>query len=110
MGLQGLGLLGLAVFYLVEILLRRAQEQRVALLTAALAALAGLALALVAWGITRRRRWARSPALLTQVFVALIAWQAVSGGAGVLGVPLLAWALALLALLLAPRVGGALRE
>ena len=109
-GLQALGLLGLAAFYLVETALGRADDARGAWITAALAALAGLALLLVARGLRRRRRWSRAPALVTQLFLLPLAVAQLQGGLWAVGAPLLLWALVLLGLLLSPPLGAALSE
>ena len=52
-----------------------------------LALAAGVALGLVARGLLRGRRWARSPALLTQLIVVPVAWEAV-GPRPLLALPL----------------------
>ena len=109
-GLQGLGLLGVAVFYLVETALGRAEETRGALITAALAAFAGLAVLLVARGIARGRRWSRAPAIVTQLFLLPIAVAQLQGGLWAVGGPMLLWGLVLLGLLLSPALGAALQD
>lgn len=108
--LQGAGLLGIGVYYLVTIAIGQAGEQRGALVSAALALLAGLALLLVARGLGRARRWARAPALLAQLLVLPVAVTPLQGEQVVLGAALLAWALAALVLLLLPAVGAALQD
>ncbi|MDP9397563.1 MAG: hypothetical protein M3P96_06935 [Actinomycetota bacterium] len=108
--LQGAGLLGIAAYYLVGVAVGRASEQRGALVSAALALLAGLALLLVARGLGRARRWARAPALLAQLLVLPVAATPLQGEQVVLGAALLAWALAALVLLLLPAVGAALQD
>jgi hypothetical protein len=74
-----------------------------------LALLAASALALVARGLFRRRRWGRAPALLTQLLALPVAWGAVESRP-LLGVPLLLAALATGVLLLSPTVGAALQD
>ena len=108
--LQGAGLLGIGVYYLVTVAIGQAGEQRGALVSAALALLAGLALLLVARGLGRARRWARAPALLAQLLVLPVAVTPLQGEQVVLGAALLAWALAALVLLLLPAVGAALQD
>jgi hypothetical protein len=61
-----------------------------------------VALALVATGLARVRRWSRTPALLTQLFVGIVGIYLVQGHRFWLGIPALALAVAGLALLLMP--------
>jgi hypothetical protein len=60
------------------------------------------ALALVATGLARVRRWSRTPALLTQIFVGIVGIYLVQGDRLWLGIPALVFAVAGLALLLMP--------
>ena len=108
--LQAAGLAGIAVFYVVEILVATTDDTVRALVTAALAVAAAAGLALVARGLGRRRRWARAPALVTNVLVLPVAFDLVRGDRWYVGVPLAAWALAVLVLLFAPATDGALEE
>lgn len=72
----------------------------------ALSLLGGAGLVLVARGLLRRRRWARSPALVAEVIVLPVAWGLVQGGRGEIGVPLLVTAAGcLVSLLAASRLG-----
>jgi O-antigen/teichoic acid export membrane protein len=109
-GLQALGLAGIAVFYLVELAVATSDDRVRALVTAGLALAAAVGLALVARGLLRRRRWARSPALVTNLLVLPVAVGLLQGGRWYAGVPLLVWALAVLGLLFAPATAAALDE
>jgi O-antigen/teichoic acid export membrane protein len=109
-GLQALGLAGIAVFYLVELAVATSDDRVRALVTAGLALAAAAGLALVARGLLRRRRWARSPALVTNLLVLPVAVGLLQGGRWYAGVPLLVWALAVLGLLFAPATAAALDE
>jgi hypothetical protein len=60
------------------------------------------ALAWVALGVSRARRWSRTPAVLTQLFVGIVGFYLVQGHRYAWGVPLLVLACAGLALLLVP--------
>jgi hypothetical protein len=60
------------------------------------------ALALVARGVRRGRRWSRTPALLTQLFIGIIAIYLLQAGRYQWGVPAILLAIAGLAALLAP--------
>lgn len=59
-------------------------------------------LAMVATGLARVRRWSRTPALLTQLFVGIVAIYLIQGDRFWLGIPALALAVAGMALLLMP--------
>jgi hypothetical protein len=59
-------------------------------------------LGLVAWGLRRPRRWARTPALLTQLFTGIVGIYLVQGAKYGWGVPAIALAVAGFATLLAP--------
>ncbi len=61
-----------------------------------------VALALVAAGLARVRRWSRTPALLTQLFTGIVGIYLVQGARYWLGVPALALAVAGFALLFMP--------
>ena len=75
-----------------------------------LAAVSAVGLWLVARGLFRGRRWARSPALVTNLLVLPVAVGLVQGGRWYVGGPLLCWALAVLVLLFAPATSAALDE
>lgn len=109
-GLQALGVLALGVFVLVELAVATSDDEVRALVTAGLALTAGAGLALVARGLARRRRWARAPALVTNLLVLPVAYDLVRGGRWYVGLPLLGWALAVLVLLLARPTDSALEE
>lgn len=59
-------------------------------------------LAAVAVGLARARRWSRTPALLTQLFVGIVAIYLIQGSRYVWGVPSLVLAIAGFAALLVP--------
>jgi hypothetical protein len=63
---------------------------------------AAVSLAWTARGLTRRRRWARSPSVLTQLLAVPIGIDATQTGAGWVGVPLLVCAVVGLVGLFAP--------
>lgn len=109
-GLQALGLVGIAVFYLVELAIASPDDVTRAVVTLLLALAAGAGLALVTRGLARRRRWARAPALVTNVLVLPVAWSLVTGDRWYVGMPLGAWSLAVIALLFAPPTEAALEE
>jgi hypothetical protein len=107
---QGIGLAGLAVFFLVELVVSTPLSVPRAVMAALLTLLAGLGLLAVARGLHRGRRWARAPALVTQLIVVPVGVGLVQGGRWYVGVPLIGWALAVLVLLFTPAVSEALED
>ena len=107
---QGLGLAGLAVFFLVELVVATPLSVPRALMAALLTLLGGVGLLLVARGLDRGRRWARAPALVTQLLVVPVGAGLVQGGRWYVGVPLIGWALAVLVLLFTPAVAERLED
>jgi hypothetical protein len=107
---QGVGLVGLAVFFLVELIVATPLSVARALMAALLTLLGGAGLLLVARGLSRGRRWARAPALVTQLLAMPVAAGLVQGGRWYVGVPLIAWALAVLVLLFTPAVADRLDD
>ena len=61
-----------------------------------------IALGLVARGVRRGRRWARTPAMLTQLFIGIVAIYLLQAGRYAWGIPAILLAIAGLAALLAP--------
>ena len=108
--LEAVGLLAAAVFYLVELVVADAGDPVRALVTAALALAAGAGLALVARGLLHRRRWARAPALVTNLILLPVGYGLVQGGRWYVGLPLLLLGVAVLVLLFAPATAAALDE
>jgi len=107
---QGLGLVGLAVFYLVELVVATPSSLTRAVVAALLTALGGTGLLLVARGLAGGRRWARAPALVTQLLVLPVAAGLIQGDRWYVGAPLIVWALAVLLLLFSPSVSGYLED
>jgi hypothetical protein len=107
---QGVGLAGLAVFLLVELVVATPLSALRAVMAALLTLVAGLGLIAVARGLRRRRRWARAPALVTQLLVLPVGAGLVQSGRWYVGMPLILWALAVLALLFTPAVGEVLED
>ena len=66
------------------------------------------ALAAIALGLVRARRWSRTPALLTQLFTGIVAIYLIDGNRYEWGVPLIVLAVAGFATLLAPATFRAL--
>jgi hypothetical protein len=108
--LEALGLLAAAVFFVVELGVADADDPVRATTAAALTLLCAVGLGLVARGIFRRRRWARAPALVTNLLVLPVGYDLTRGGRWYVGVPLLLVAAAVLVLLFVRPTDEALQE
>lgn len=101
-GLQGLVVVGFAVFYLTQ--LSHAYSVFNVLVSAALFLLSGAGLLLVAKGLLDGRGWARSPALTWEIVCLPVAWGLIQSGRWYVGVPVgLLSLLALVGLLVGVR-------
>lgn len=109
-GLEALGLLAAAVFFVVELAVAEADDRVRAATAALLALLAAVGLGLVARGLARRRRWARAPALVANLLVLPVSFDLVRGGRWYVGGPLLLLAAAVLALLFVRPTDEALQD
>ncbi len=107
-GCQGLLLLVAAGVLAAETVVGCSTDASGARLTALLALAAGVGLVLVARSLARRRRWARAPALVTQLLLLPVGFTVVQAGDALIGVPLLVVAGGLVLLLLSQPVGKAL--
>jgi hypothetical protein len=102
-------LLGLGAYVGVRGIVDVAESTRDAELLAAMAVLTGAAVVVVARGLFRARRWARTPAALTQVFAFLVAYEPLREAPG-WRFPTLAVAVAAFVLLVARPTGAALAD
>lgn len=109
-GVEAAGLLGAAVFYVVELAVATFAGLSRALVSAGLALTAALGLVLVARGLLRHRRWARAPALVANLLVLPVALGLLQGGRWYAGLPLLLLGLAVLVVLFLPATTAALVE
>jgi uncharacterized membrane protein (DUF2068 family) len=109
-GLQGALLVGIAAFYVVELVVATATDVTRALVSAGLALLAGVGLLLVGRGLLRSGRWARSPALVTNLILLPVAVGLLQGGRWYAGVPLLAAAAVVVVLLFSASVNATLEK
>jgi uncharacterized membrane protein (DUF2068 family) len=109
-GLQGTLLVCIAAFYVVELTVATATDVTRALVSTGLALLAGVGLLQVARGLLRSRRWARSPALVTNLILLPVAVGLLQGGRWYAGVPLLAAAAVVVVLLFSSSVNAELEE
>jgi hypothetical protein len=108
--LEALGLLAAAVFYVVEVLVASEDDLTRALVSSGLALVAAAGLALVARALLAGRRWARSPALVTNLLVVPVAVGLLQGGRWYVGIPLLALAVGVVVLLFHPATSAALAD
>jgi O-antigen/teichoic acid export membrane protein len=107
---EGVLLVGIAVFYVVELAIATATDVTGALVSAGLALLTAVGLLQVARGLFRSRRWARSPALVTNLILVPVAVGLLQGGRWYVGVPLLAAAAAVVVLLFSSSVNTTLEQ
>ncbi len=78
--LQAIGLAAAAVFTVVELFVASSDDVARAAVTAVLALAAAVGLGLVARGLLAGRRWARAPALVTNLILLPVAVRAAAGG------------------------------
>ncbi|TDD19865.1 hypothetical protein [Nonomuraea diastatica] len=107
--LEGLVALGLGVLVAVQTLTGAPDNVTTALAESGFALLVAAGLLWVAWGgLFKRERWGRSPAVLTQIFMLLIAVTLIQSDQPQLGIPLIVVAVTGLVTLLAPSTTHAL--
>ena len=108
-GLEGLGLVGLAVFFVVELVVATPSDAGTALATTVFELLGGAVLLGVAHGLRRARRWARSPSVALQIVFLPVGYTlAFQAGQPEWGVPVLVLAVGELYLLFTPEARAAL--
>ena len=100
---EALVLVGLAVYLVVETFVATAAEPGGALALAGLALVTGAGLGGCAYGLVRGLGWTRAPVVTWQLLQAGVAMPLLRTDAWPVGIPLVAAAVALLALLLATR-------
>lgn len=99
---EGIGLVGFGVFVGLGIPRGGTVLQSTAL--AAVIAIMGLAAVLVGFGLDRRRRWSRGPAVVTQLIAIPIGVSLIRSGWLPLGLPLVFVAVSGLVLLFSPQL------
>jgi hypothetical protein len=107
---EGALLVIIAIFYAVETAVATTTDVIRALVSAGLTLLAGAGLLLVGRGLLRARRWARSPALVTNLILVPVAVGLLQGGRWYLGVPLIAAAATVVVGLFSSSVNATLQE
>jgi hypothetical protein len=108
--LQAIGLAAAAVFIVVELIVSSSDDPVRAVVSGLLALAAAVGLGLVARGLLAGRRWARAPALVTNLILLPVAYGLLQADVWYAGIPLLLWALAVLVLLFAPSTSAALDD
>jgi hypothetical protein len=108
--LQALTLVAIAVFYGIELAVASPDSMVTAVASAVLVLVAGIGMALVAWGLARGRRWSRAPALVAQLLLLPVGYEMSQGQRWWLGLLLLLWAGAVAVLLFSRDVSASLRD
>ena len=107
---QGLAVLTLGFALLVNSVVGNPDSLVGAIFICVLAAMGGAGLLLCAWGLRRRRRWSRSPALVWQLLMIPVGWYQVQGGLRWLGLSLVGVSALGALLLLVPATTQALQD
>jgi peptidoglycan/LPS O-acetylase OafA/YrhL len=107
---QGLAVLALGFALLVNSVVGNPDSLVGAIFIGVLAAMGGAGLLLCAWGLRRRRRWSRSPALVWQLLMIPVGWYQVQGGLRWLGLSLVGVSALGALLLLVPATTQALQD
>jgi predicted transporter len=102
--LQGAGLVALALFLVVEVLVATSDSLTSALAITAFVLVGAAGLLLVARGVYTGQSWSRAPAIVAQLCVLPVSLPLVRGERWYVGVPLTVWAVAVIALVLSPVV------
>ena len=100
--IESAAVLAAAVFAGIEAAQGKSYQSSSGIALTAIGAGTAVLLALVALGLARVRRWSRTPALLTQIFVGIVGIYLVQGHRYWLGGPALALSVTGLVLLLVP--------
>jgi hypothetical protein len=108
--LQALTLVAIAVFYGIELAVASPDSMVTAVASAVLVLVAGIGMALVAWGLARGRRWSRAPALVAQLLLLPVGYEMSQGQRWWLGLLLLLWSGAVVVLLFSRDVSASLRD
>ena len=107
---EGAALTLVAVAYALSPVLAQPEDRLATVLEGVLALLAGLAVLAVARGLAVPRGWAFSPAIVTQLFLVVVAWGLLQGRVYLVALPLLVLAGGVLYLLSRPEAREAYRD
>ena len=108
--LQALTLVGIAIFYVVELAVASPDSVVTAAASALLVLVAGLGMALVTWGLARGRRWSRAPALVAELLLLPVGYEMSQGQRWWLGLLLLVWCGGIVVLLFNREVSASLTD
>jgi hypothetical protein len=109
-GAEAVGLGALLIFLLYEDATAKASSVSGAVVVTVYTALMAALLGLLAWGLSRRRAWARGPAIVLQILALPIGYSMATSGLGWLGVLLIVLGLSGAAALLARPTRAALSQ
>jgi hypothetical protein len=99
---QGVAVLAVGLFVGIEAIIGSPNDLASAVVLALMAVAAGIGIIAVGRGLWQVRRWARAPAVLTQIFAVIAAISMIQSRRQVVGVILIALALAGAVTLLSP--------
>lgn len=99
---EGAAVLAVGLFVGIEAIIGSPNDLASAVVLALMAVAAGVGIIVVGRGLWQARRWARAPALLTQIFAVIAAISMIQSRRQVVGVVLIALAIAGAATLLSP--------
>ena len=99
---EGAAVLAVGLFVGIEAIIGSPNDLASAVVLALMAVAAGIGIIAVGRGLWQARRWARAPALLTQIFAVIAAISMIQSRRQAVGVVLIALALAGAATLLSP--------
>jgi hypothetical protein len=99
---EGAAVLAVGLFVGIEAIIGSPNDLASAVVLALMAVAAGIGIIAVGRGLWQTRRWARAPALLTQIFAVIAAISMIQSKRQAVGVVLIALALAGAATLLSP--------
>ena len=107
---EGVAVLAVGLYVGIEAIVGSPNDLASAVVLALMAVAAGVGIVAVGRGLWQARRWARAPALLTQIFAVIAAISMIQSRRQAVGVILIALALAGAATLLSPPSTRALDE
>jgi hypothetical protein len=99
---EAAGLAAVAALFAYDGLTQRAVSAGSAVTVVAFPAALGALLGVLGWQLTRRRSWARGPAIVLELLLLPLGYYMVVGGAAWLGIPAMVAGLACTGLLVAP--------
>ncbi|MGH3320010.1 MAG: hypothetical protein ACRDN9_07485 [Streptosporangiaceae bacterium] len=99
---EGLAVVGVGCFLAVETAGGLASDAEIGAILAVLGVLVGAGLMAAARGLHRRRRWSRTPSVLTQGLAVIVAISLIRAGQSAAGIPLVIVAVGCLVALFSP--------